>query len=105
MDRSNIVDRAAEISEIARSLATVLAKTGQPEPSFEHGLPDALRSDAPDSDAGAIASRMKLIGLLDEFRDLLIDPAMHLSPEGVSRMVISGSKSSYSNFRLSEIQP
>ncbi|KAJ5538729.1 hypothetical protein N7494_008208, partial [Penicillium frequentans] len=82
MDRSSIVGRAAEISEIAHSLAGILAKTGQQEPSFEHGLPDALRSDAPDSYEGAIASRMKLIGLLDEFRDLLIDPAMHLSPEG-----------------------
>lgn len=105
MDRSNIVGRAAEISEIAHSLAGVLAKSGQQEPSFEHGLPDALRGDAPDSDEGAIASRMKLIGLLDEFRDLLIDPAMHLSPEGVSLMAISSITSSCSDSRFSEIQP
>ncbi|KAJ5263651.1 hypothetical protein N7478_011256 [Penicillium angulare] len=81
MDRSSITGRATEISETANVLAGIIAKHGQPEPSFEHGIPDALRSDAPNPDETGIASRMKLINMLDEFRDLLIDPVMHLSPE------------------------
>ena len=84
MDRSNIVGRAAEISELAQSLSDILAKNGQPEPSFKHGLPNALKGDTPESDSGAVSNRLKLLGLLDEFRDLLTDPAMHLSLESVS---------------------
>ncbi|KAJ5106406.1 hypothetical protein N7456_003081 [Penicillium angulare] len=81
MDNTSIADRAAEISELSHSIANFLAKSGQPEPSFEHGLPDALNGNSPNSDDEAIANRMKLLGLLDEFKDLLSDPASHLSPE------------------------
>lgn len=83
MDRSNLIDRATEIGDIARSLSAGLAKRGLPEPSFEHGLPAPLQTDAPDSDV--LDARVKLLGLLDEMRDLLTDPALLGSPELVSK--------------------
>ncbi|KAJ6191670.1 hypothetical protein N7519_001691 [Penicillium mononematosum] len=79
MDRANLVGRAAEIAEVVHSLAGDLSSQGIPEPSFEHGLPAVLQTDAPDSTA--LAARMKLLGLLDELRDLLTDPALLGSPE------------------------
>ncbi|KAJ5084748.1 S-adenosyl-L-methionine-dependent methyltransferase [Penicillium alfredii] len=79
MDRSNLIGRATEIADIARNLADELARRGLPEPSFANGLPGALQSDAPDSDA--LAARVKLLGLLDEFKDLLTEPALLCSPE------------------------
>ncbi|CAL5868711.1 uncharacterized protein PFLUO_LOCUS2938 [Penicillium psychrofluorescens] len=79
MDRSNLIDRANEIAGVARSLSDNLAARGLPEPSFEHGLPAPLQTDAPDSDA--LAARVKLLGVLDELRDLLTDPALLGSPE------------------------
>lgn len=84
MDRSNLVGRAAEVADVARNLADELAQSGLPEPSFEHGLPGPLQSDAPDSDA--LAARVKLLGLLDEFHDLLTEPALLGSPELVGGM-------------------
>lgn len=85
MDRSNLTGRATEISGVARGLADELASRGLPEPSFEHGLPAPLQTDAPDSDA--LAARVKLLGLLDELRDLLTDPALLGSPELVRKMI------------------
>ncbi|CAG8898682.1 unnamed protein product [Penicillium egyptiacum] len=79
MDRANLNSRATEIAEVVRSLAGDLSSQGIPEPSFEHGLPAVLQTDAPDSNA--LAARMKLLGLLDELRDLLTDPALLGSPE------------------------
>jgi hypothetical protein len=83
MDRGNLIGRATEIAEVVRSLAGDLSSQGIPEPSFEHGLPAVLQTDAPDSNA--LAARMKLLGLLDELRDLLTDPALLGSPELVSK--------------------
>jgi hypothetical protein len=85
MDRSNLIDRATEIAGVARSLSDDLAARGLPEPSFEHGLPAPLQTDAPDSDA--LAARVKLLGLLDELHDLLTDPALLGSPELVGKMI------------------
>lgn len=85
MDHSNLIGRATEISGVARSLADDLAGQGLPEPSFEHGLPAPLQTDAPESDA--LAARVRLLGLLDELRDLLTDPALLGSPELVSKMI------------------
>jgi hypothetical protein len=48
MDRGNLISRATEIAEVVRSLAGNLSSHGIPEPSFEHGLPAVLRTDAPD---------------------------------------------------------
>ncbi|KAJ5372865.1 hypothetical protein N7517_004871 [Penicillium concentricum] len=79
MDRANLTSRATEIAEVVRSLAGDLSSQGIPEPSFEHGLPAILQTDAPDSNV--LAARVKLLGLLDELRDLLTDPALLGSPE------------------------
>jgi hypothetical protein len=85
MDCGNLTSRATEIAEVARSLADNLSSQGLPEPSFEHGLPAALRTDAPASNT--LAAHMKLLSLLDELRDLLTDPALLGSPELVSKMI------------------
>ncbi|KAJ5849885.1 hypothetical protein N7455_009741 [Penicillium solitum] len=79
MDRANLTTRATEIADVVHNLAGELFSQGIPEPSFEHGLPDVLQTDAPDSNA--LAARIKLLGLLDELRDLLTDPALLGSPE------------------------
>ncbi|KAJ5780072.1 hypothetical protein N7457_005232 [Penicillium paradoxum] len=79
MDRASLNSRATEIADVVRSLAGDLSSQGIPEPSFEHGLPAVLQTDAPDSNV--LAARMKLLGLLDELRDLLTDPALLGSPE------------------------
>ncbi|CRL28936.1 O-methyltransferase, COMT, eukaryota [Penicillium camemberti] len=79
MDRATLTTRATEIADVVHSLAGDLLSQGIPEPSFEHGLPDILQSDAQDSNA--LAARMKLLGLLDELRDLLTDPPLLGSPE------------------------
>ncbi|KAJ5418094.1 uncharacterized protein N7487_001644 [Penicillium crustosum] len=79
MDRANLTTRATEIANVVHTLAGDLLSQGTSESSFEHGLPDVLQTDAPDSNA--LAARMKLLGLLDELRDLLTDPALLGSPE------------------------
>lgn len=83
MDRATLTTRVTEIADVVHSLAGDLLSQGIPEPSFEHGLPDILQTDAQDSNA--LAARMKLLGLLDELRDLLTDPALLGSPELVSK--------------------
>lgn len=83
MDRSSLVGRATEIADLARTLAGELARGGLPEPTFEHGLPGPIQSDAPDSDA--LTARLKLLAVVNEFQDLLVDPALLGSPELVSR--------------------
>lgn len=83
MDRANLTTRATEIANVVHTLAGDLLSQGTSESSFEHGLPDVLQTDAPDSNA--LAARMKLLGLLDELRDLLTDPALLGSPELVSK--------------------
>lgn len=82
MDRSNLVGRANEIADIARTLADELARRELPEPSFEHGLPAPLHSDAPESDA--LTARLKLLAVVNELHDLLTEPALLGSPELVS---------------------
>lgn len=82
MDSSTLKERAADISKAAEILSDELARLHFPEPSFEHGLPTALHSDAPDSDAAA--ARQALLQKLDEYRALLTEPTLHLTPELVS---------------------
>ena len=82
MDRSNLKERAADICKMADSLSDELAQLDLPEPSFEKGLAAPLHSDAPDSAAGA--ARQKLLQMLDEFRALLTEPTLLLTPELVS---------------------
>ena len=82
MDRSNLKERAAEIATTAVFLSDELAQLGLPDPSFEQGLPGPLYSDAPDSSAGA--ARQRLLQMLDEFRALLTEPTLLLTPELVS---------------------
>ncbi|KAJ5707274.1 S-adenosyl-L-methionine-dependent methyltransferase [Penicillium malachiteum] len=84
MDRIDMVGRAAEISELSQSLAKFVADSKQSEPTFEWGMPDIMRENAQGSDLNAIATRTKLMGLLDEFRDLLTEPAVNLSQENRS---------------------
>lgn len=79
MDRSNLKERAADISKTANFLSDELAHLGLPEPSFEQGLPAPLHSDAPDSTA--VAAKQKLLQMLDEFRALLTEPTLLLTPE------------------------
>lgn len=79
MDHSNLKERAADIYKTADFLSDELAQLGCPEPSFEQGLPVPLHSDAPDSNAGA--ARQKLLHMLDEFRALLTEPTLLLTPE------------------------
>lgn len=79
MDHSNLKERAADISKTANFLSDELTLLGYPEPSFEHGLPAPLHSDAPDSNASA--ARQKLLQMLDECRALLTEPALLLTPE------------------------
>ena len=79
MERPTLKERAADISKTASILSDELAQLGFPEPSFEQGLPVPLHSDASDSNAGA--ARQKLLHVLDEFRALLTDPTLLLTPE------------------------
>ena len=89
MDRSNLRERAAEISETANILSDELVQLGLTEPSFEHGLPAPLHSDAPDSKAGA--AKHKLLHMLDELRALLTEPPLHLTSETVIQIPFSSS--------------
>lgn len=82
MDRSNLKERAADISKTANFLSDELALLSIPEPSFEHGLPAPLQSDAPDSNVHA--ARQKLLLMLDEYRELLTEPHLLLSPSMAS---------------------
>lgn len=79
MDTSTLKERAADISKVANTLSDELAQLHLPEPSFEHGLPGALHSDAPDSNAAA--AKQELLQKLDEYRALLTEPTLHLTPE------------------------
>lgn len=79
MDTSTLKERAASILRFANSLSDALTGLGLPEPSFENGLPPALHKDAPDSHAGA--ARQSLLQELDEFRALLTEPTLLLTPE------------------------
>ena len=83
MDRSTLKERAADIYKTANFLSDELAQLGLLEPSFEHGLPAPLHSDAPDSTAGA--ARQQLLQALDEFRALLTEPTLLLTPELASQ--------------------
>jgi hypothetical protein len=82
MDHSNLKGRAAEISATALALSDTLANLGQPEPSFQLGLPDVLKNDTVQSEAGV--ARQKLLQILDEFRSLLTEPTLLLTPELVN---------------------
>ena len=83
MDHLNLKERAAQISRTTDCLSDELVLLGLPEPSFEHGLAAPLHGDAPDSNAGT--ARQKLIEMLDEFRALLTEPSLLLTPELVSQ--------------------
>lgn len=78
------MERAADISRTALLLSDGLAKLCLPEPTFEKGLAPPLHDDAPDSDVGA--ARQKLLQALDEFRALLTEPTLLLTPELASRV-------------------
>lgn len=82
MDRSNLKERATNISRTANFLSDELARLGFPDPSFEQGLPALLHSDAPESNVGA--ARQNLLQMLDELRALLTEPTLLLTPELVS---------------------
>lgn len=82
MDHLTLKDRAANISKTAIFLSDGLVELCLPEPSFEKGLAPPLHDDAPDSDVGA--ARQKLLQALDEFRALLTEPTLLLTPELVS---------------------
>lgn len=79
MDRSNLRERAADISKTVDLLAGELALLGLPEPSFEQGLPAPLCGESPHSNAGAAGQ--KLLQMLDELRALLTEPTLLLTPE------------------------
>ncbi|KAL2825755.1 O-methyltransferase-domain-containing protein [Aspergillus cavernicola] len=79
MDPLTLQQRAASIFETTTSLATELAQTGHPEPSFEHGLPPHLYGDAPESKAGNL--KYALLQMVDELHALLTEPAQLLVPE------------------------
>ena len=93
MDHSSLKERAAEISKAANFLSDELAQLGFPEPSFQQGIPAPLHSDAPDSNAGA--AMQKLLQMLDEFRALLTEPTLLLTPELVS--LLERTSSAYSH--------
>lgn len=82
MDSSTLKERAADISKATGILSDELAQLYLPEPSFEHGLPAALHSDALDSNAAS--ARQELLQKLDEYRALLTEPTLQLTPELVS---------------------
>ncbi|KAE8386675.1 hypothetical protein BDV23DRAFT_175275 [Aspergillus alliaceus] len=63
-NHSAIICLATETADVACNLA---------------GLPSPFQSNSPDSNA--FAARVKLLGLLDEFHDLLTEPALLGSPE------------------------
>jgi hypothetical protein len=79
MDQSNLKKRAEEILTTACSLSDALAHLGLPEPSFEHGLPVILDTDSIQREAGN--GRQRLLQMLDEFRSLLTEPTLLLTPE------------------------
>lgn len=79
MDNSTLKQRAANILQLANTLSDSLTILGLLEPSFERGLPPPLHSDAPVSLAGT--ARQELLQSLDEFRALLTEPTLLLTPE------------------------
>lgn len=79
MDNSTLKQRATDILQFTNSLSDNLTALGLPEPSFERGLPVVLKSDAPISPAGT--ARQELLQSLDEFRALLTEPTLLLTPE------------------------
>ncbi|KAL8836163.1 MAG: hypothetical protein Q9170_003016 [Blastenia crenularia] len=79
MDNPTLNERAASILKFTNFLSDQLANLKLLEPSFEHGLPSALHKDAPDSLASA--ARQSLLQELDEFRALLTEPTLLLTPE------------------------
>lgn len=79
MDSSNLRERAVKISETTNLLSDELVRLDLPEPSFEHGLPAPIHSDAPDSSVRT--AKQKLLQMLDELRALLTEPALHLTSE------------------------
>ncbi|KAL9619121.1 MAG: hypothetical protein Q9160_006210 [Pyrenula sp. 1 TL-2023] len=64
---------------MAHLLSEELLRLDLPESTFEQGLPAPLQSDAPASNAGM--ARQKLLWMLDEFRTLLTEPTLILTPE------------------------
>ena len=91
MPFSSLKQRAADISENVNILSDELALLALPQPSFEHGLPNLLHSDAPDSRARS--AREKLLQDLDELRALLTEPTLLLTPELVSTVRLNVSVS------------
>ena len=81
-DPSTLQTRASQISNLANALSKHLSQLGVAEPSFEHGLPAPLYANAPDSDVRTVAQ--SLLHSLDEFRALLTEPTLLLTPELVS---------------------
>lgn len=82
MDRSNLKERVSNTSRTANFLSDELARLGLPDPTFEHGLPALLHSDAPESNASA--ARQNLLQMLDGLRALLTEPTLLLTPELLS---------------------
>ncbi|KAL4885586.1 S-adenosyl-L-methionine-dependent methyltransferase [Aspergillus karnatakaensis] len=79
MDKLTLKQRALQIADLATSLANELNETDHPEPTFQHGLPTPLRSDAPPSKASQIYKQ--LAQTVDELSALLTDPVHHLTHE------------------------
>jgi hypothetical protein len=78
MSTPTLKERAAGIYELINLVSDELAQAGLPEPSFEHGLPEILHSDAPESKAGN--AKVKLLQMVDELRSVLTEPARQLAP-------------------------
>lgn len=83
--RSDLRERAAQIAQLANNLSDELASLDVREPSFEYGLPEPLRSDAPESKAGTM--KQKLVEEVDELNALLTEPALMLTSEMVNEIV------------------
>lgn len=79
MSNPNLKQRAVDLYEVTNLLSDGLSDLGLSEPSFEHGLPALLHADAPESNVGN--AKQKLLQMLDEFRALLTEPTLLLTPE------------------------
>ncbi|RAH70083.1 uncharacterized protein BO66DRAFT_438444 [Aspergillus aculeatinus CBS 121060] len=82
MDPLTLQERVSTIAQTTTDLVDKLRQVGDPEPSFEHGLPPSLQTNAcAGGSTAAAALRLRLLQQVDELRAVLTEPALLLTPE------------------------
>ncbi|PYI29049.1 hypothetical protein BP00DRAFT_458956 [Aspergillus indologenus CBS 114.80] len=82
MDPFTLQERVSTIAQTTTGLVDELRRIGDPEPSFEHGLPPSLQTNAcAGASTAAGTLRLQLLQQVDELRAVLTEPAHLLTPE------------------------